>query len=43
MEFSYDNIFALYSIGLFFGIILSFIPFSIGMIVYIFKRIISIS
>lgn len=41
MEFSYENIFGLYSIGLFFGVILSFIPFAFGMVIHLFKRIVS--
>lgn len=43
LTFTYSDIFEVYSIGLFFGIILSFIPFSIGMVIHIFKRISSVN
>lgn len=43
ITFTYSDIFELYSIGLFFGILVSFMPFAIGMIIHIFKRITSVN
>lgn len=38
-DINLNDLYIFFSIGLFFGIILSFIPFSFGMVIHIFKRI----